>query len=31
MKHGGWKSNAMLDRYTIVDDSRDNAVSDLFE
>lgn len=31
MKHGGWKSTAMLDRYTIVDDSRDNAVSDLFE
>lgn len=31
MKHGGWKSTAMLDRYTIVDDSRDNAVTDLFE
>jgi integrase len=29
-EHGGWKSDAMLDRYTRVDQSRDNAVTDLF-
>lgn len=28
--HGGWKTDAMLDRYTRVEKSRDNAVSDLF-
>ena len=29
--HGGCKTDAMLDRYTRVDESRDNAVGDLFE
>ena len=29
-EHGGWKTDAMLDRYTTVDKSRDNAVSELF-
>ena len=29
-EHGGWKTDAMLDRYTRVDQSRDNAVSELF-
>jgi site-specific recombinase XerD len=30
-EHVGWKTYVMLDRYTVVDKSRDNAVSDLFE
>jgi hypothetical protein len=29
-EHGGWKTDAMVERYTRVDKSRDNAVSDLF-
>lgn len=30
-EHGGWKTDAMLDRYTRVDQSRDNAVGELFK
>ncbi len=29
-EHGGWKSDAMLNRYTVVDEQRNNAVRELF-
>jgi len=28
--HGGWKSNAMIDVYTRVDQARDNAIAEMF-
>jgi len=29
-EHGGWKSDAMIDRYTRVNAARDNAIAELF-
>jgi integrase len=29
-EHGGWKSDAMLDRYTRVNAARDNAIAEIF-